>query len=381
MTLKAIQLRSFRNHTDSSLEPAPNVNILIGRNGEGKTNLLEGISFLCLTKGLYNSSDASAVQIGKESFLVQGQIATGHKVVYDVCVEFNKTIPKKQTTVNKTKLERITDIVGKFPVVTLSPEHGAITMGSPAERRKFVDGVISQVSRSYFELLLEYRRILRQRNKLLLERKFGIEADPLEPWNKTLVQAGARIIEKRYMFVREFKPYVRDAYARFVRGREVPELHYHPSIGIQDDDTAGSIEEKLGRSLEMKWHEEQRLATSLVGPHRDDVMLTLSGLDARLYASQGQHKTFLVALKIAEHRYLSERADDSPILLLDDVFSELDDQRAKGVLEFIQNVGQTFITTVDDRVFGPGYEARTDSRRFSVKEGKVFPSNEKALVN
>ncbi|HWP81819.1 MAG TPA: DNA replication/repair protein RecF [Bacteroidota bacterium] len=381
MVLKAIHLRNFRNHSDSFFEAGGSVNVFVGLNGEGKTNILEAISFLCLTKGLYNSTDSSAVQIGKEGFTLDGQLLSGKDVAFDIRVEFNKTIPRKQTTVNKTKLDRLTDIVGRFPLVALSPEHGAITMGPPAERRKFVDGVISQANRSYLETLLEYRRILRHRNKLLLDRKFGSGGDPLEPWDNSLIQTGARIVERRSAFLCEFEPYIRSAYAQFAGDQELPALHYHPSVDIEKGDTAASIEEKLRQALEEKAQEERRVASTLVGPHRDEIVLTLSGLEVRAYASQGQHKTFLVAMKIAEHRFLMERANESPILLLDDVFSELDEERSKRVLELIQEIGQTFITTVDDRVFGPGYEASMGYRRFVVKEGRVFASNAKALVN
>ncbi len=383
MILRSIRLQSFRNHTQTTLEPCEKVNVLIGRNGEGKTSLLEAISFVCVTRGLYGTADAVAVKKGEDSFCVEGELNSDVNVPLYVRVEYNIQTGQKGIYLNKLKPDRLSDIIGLFPLVTLSPDHAAITKGGPAERRKFIDLALSQTSRSYLETILEYRRILRHRNKLLLDTRHGksITKDTLDPWNTSLVQTGAAVITKRQGFIREFSEPLHDAYGRFVETREKPKITYRPSVEIEENEGSQSIAEKLALALQKTEREERRLGSTLVGPHRDELMFTLNNMDIRTFASQGQHKTFLVALKIAEYYYLVERTKETPMLLLDDVFSELDEERVQQVLDLIEQLGQTFVTTVDDRMFRPGYDLRPEYRRFRIKNGTVDDFHAQTVIN
>src|SRR5512132_3733918 len=179
MLIAEVRLRNFRNHADSQLDFGQGINVLSGRNGQGKTNILEAISYLSLTKSFYASSDATAVRFGTDAFAVEGEIIAGSGLRYTVQVTYGIKEGEKVFTVNNTRPESLASVIGTFPVVILSPENNAITFGGPAARRRFVDLTLSQVSRVYLEDLLEYRKILRQRNRLLSDaRTTGISVAP-----------------------------------------------------------------------------------------------------------------------------------------------------------------------------------------------------------
>lgn len=383
MILETIHLRNFRNHADTVLEPCEQVNVLLGDNGEGKTGILEAISFVCVTRGLYTTADAVAVKNGEQSFLVEAHLRSDRRVRFHVCVQYDRQSGHKEILLNGSKPERLADVIGRFPLVALSPEHAAITKGSPAERRRFVDMVLSQTDHRYLETLVEYRRILRHRNKLLFERRLGrpVDDDALEPWTSALVDAGAELITRRAAFVKEFSRTLVDAYAKVVGAREQPAVSYRGTVPGEEYESVAAMRDCMRQELIKRSREEGRLGMTLVGPHRDEFIFTLNGLDVRGFASQGQHKTFLVALKIAERQYLLEQMHEAPLLLLDDVFSELDEQRVQRVLGLIEQMGQVFVTTVNDKMFHSGYELQPHYRRFEVQRGTVSLLHASAVVN
>ncbi len=369
MRLRSVQLITFRNHRETTLDCSPYANVFLGENGAGKTNILEGISFLCLTKSFYAASDTTVLQQGAEAFEVVGAIESDGGMRYDVRVRYTAEERKKEIRINHQVPERISAVVGQFPVVVLSPENSSITFGGPGDRRRFLDLAIAQASRSYLEDLLEYRRILRQRNRILADQRDRPHAidELLEPWNATLAARGARITQRRAAFVRELEPAVRDAFRRIAGERELPQLLFEPSFPLQEDADETAVERSFLEQLTKRSREERRMGTTLTGPHRDEIGMRINGLDLRGFASQGQHKTFLVALKLAEFEYLKERCRETPMLLLDDVLSELDEHRAVRLLKEAAQAGQTFITSTDRRPF-------VDSgsyRRFMVNAGKA----------
>ncbi len=198
--------------------------MLLGRNGQGKTNILEAISYLSLTKSFYASSDATAVRFGTDAFTVEGEIVTGSGLRYTVQVAYGVGGGEKVFTVNNTRPESLASVIGTFPVVILSPENNAITFGGPSARRRFMDLTLSQVSRVYLDDVLEYRRILRQRNRLLSDARSsgGNIASMLEPWTIGLVQYGSRIVKRRQEFVKEFEGYIERSYKTLVESGEEP---------------------------------------------------------------------------------------------------------------------------------------------------------------
>ncbi len=372
MRLKDLRLRHFRNHTSTRVECAEDRNLFLGNNGEGKTNILEAISYLCLTKSFYASTDATAVQLGQTGFAVTGELVSDIDVPYEVDVTYVGDTREKKITINGAEAESKSSVIGMFPLVVLSPEHGTLTMGAPVDRRRFVDIVVSQSSRSYLEHLIEYRRVLRQRNKILLESRLSqrFTPDVIEPWSEEIVKYGAQISRRRAEFVQEFAPLLEDAFRKIASPDERPTIAYDSSIPQAATASREETERAFRDELQRQESEERRLGTTLVGPHKDEFVFEISGLGLRSFASQGQHKTFLVALKVAEFFYLWERCKDTPLLLLDDVFSELDDLRSARLLSLTEELGQTFITATDGRRFSPAVKQQ-GMAAFHVHDGQV----------
>jgi DNA replication and repair protein RecF len=373
MVLSTLYLKNFRNHSLTSIDCGRGINFLLGNNGQGKTNVVEAISYLCLTKSFYAGSDTLVLKFGEGMFEVEGTLVSDDGKPHDVRVAYLAEGNEKYYMINRRRIEPLSSVIGKFPIVIFSPEHGAITTGGPAARRKFLDMVISQSSPQYFRALLDYRTVLRQRNRVLLDMKLNRAAGPdqLEAWDEQLVRHGCALWAKRHSFVGEFEPIVRSVYARFVDNGEEPSLSYRPLDGGAFTDTPGELEEAFRKQLREKAALERRFGTTLAGPHRDEVAFTVNGLDMRSFASQGQHKTFVIALKMAEFLYLKSRCNETPLLLLDDVFAELDDERTARVIAYIEQAGQAFLTSTHRHLIESWNLGRAECRTFLIEEGAV----------
>lgn len=373
MLIENIRLKNFRNHTDSYLECGEKANIILGDNGEGKTNLLEVISYISLTKSFYASNDSVIVRIGESIFQIEANMVSDNGIKTKIHIGYDLTTGEKVYSINNRRIEKFSSIIGKFPIVFLSPENSNITFGGPAERRKFLDMVLSQSNQTYFEDLSEYRKVVRHRNKILSDAKF-LKNDPialLEPWNEQLIRFGTRIMVRRRNFISEFQEYIFSAYKKLVDLREVPSMDYEPSFKTGNSEKDEMVFENFKTEIDRKHKEELRLGSTLVGPHRDEISFKINGLELRKFASQGQHKTFFVALKIGEFFYLKERCRENPILLLDDVFSELDDNRAQQMLLLIENLNQTFITSTNFDIFDKVLSFGEKNKKVIVRNGKI----------
>jgi DNA replication and repair protein RecF len=371
MVVRELRLKNFRNHVLTRLELGEGVNALVGGNGQGKTNVLEALSYLSLTKSFFAAHDAIVLQIGKESFEVDGTIQDSAGSHHEVLVTYSRTNREKVVRVDRHKPETLASVVGKFPVVILSPDHGSISAGGASERRKFMDILLSQTSRSYLEDLLEYRRALRQRNRLLMRARMeGVRPGGLlEPWSIGLATHGGRIMQRRREFAEEFRPCMKRAYAELAEEKEQPEAAYVPTVTAPRDASARDLANLLAERMEASREEEERRGLSLTGPHRDELRLSINGKRVQEYASQGQHKTLLIALKVAEFWYMKERTTETPALLLDDVFSELDPERSRKILNLVPEMGQTVVTTTDERCFNNGVQWNGRNKRYFVEEG------------
>jgi DNA replication and repair protein RecF len=370
MKISNAHLRSFRNHNETAFEFGARVNVLLGENGQGKTNALEALSFLCLTKSFYASADATVMQQNNSFFEIKSVLQSDEGKEFHVRVAYDDAKKNKKFTINGAEVEKFSTVIGMFPVVILSPENSSITFGSPADRRRFVDLVISQSSKSYVENSMEYRRIVRQRNTILTEAKGKDCSSEMAPWNEMLITYGSKIILKRHHFLNEFAPYIARTYLDIVDERETPKIDYAPSVNIENDSTLEEITVAMEHKLVKKKNDELRFQTTLVGPHRDEIIFSINGMSLKHFASQGQHKTFLVALKVAEFFFLKERCSETPIFLLDDVFSELDEYRSKKLLSLAESLGQIFITTTSEKIFG-GAEWNNERRKFFIKNGNI----------
>jgi DNA replication and repair protein RecF len=381
--IRDIHVRKFRNHTQTDAVFAEGVNALLGQNGEGKTNLLEAISYLCLTKSFFGSTDGTVLQIGEEGFELSGELEGDSGVRHHVAVTYEHTKAEKEFFINGTRVEKFSDVVGQFPVVVLSPESGAITTGGPVDRRRFLDFVISQASKMYLEELLEYRRVLRQRNRVLFDSKASRTdaTELLEPWNEELVDRGARIMHRRHLFLEELQPLVAESYGSIAGRVEEPTMKYEPSVAAEGLVSEEAIRLLFVKDLKRKASEEKRFGITLVGPHRDELRFEINHRGLRSHASQGQHKTFLIALKVAEFLYLQNKRKERPILLLDDIFTELDKHRAQKLLALTESIGQAFISTTSDNVFPAEFNWTNTHKRFVVHSGTVEHDGARALTH
>ena len=372
MRLERVSVRGFRNHEGTTLNCGSGINVVVGDNGQGKTNILEAISYLCLTKSFYANSDSVVVGFGKGRFEVEGHFISDGSVDSVARVVFECESKEKVYTLNKRRVESLHSVIGRFPVVILSPEHAPITFGAPAERRKFVDLVISQSNGAYVEDILDYRRVLKQRNRVLLNMKIGRgQSSDLEPWDEELTAFGAKIVVRRRQFVGEFQEYMRSAYHHLTEDNENPCIGYLPSVNIEGLVAEKEVRDRLVAELHSRRTEEIQFGTTLAGPHRDEFPFSINGIDLRKYASQGQHKTFLIALKVGEFFYLKERRREGPIVLLDDVFSELDEHRTKRVLKFVGDLSQAFVTSTSQNMFDEVTELDGRTKKFFVSNGAV----------
>ena len=371
MMLSRIRLRNFRNHDATAIDLAGGINAFLGDNGQGKTNILEAVSYLSLTKSFYAAGDAEVIGAGKEAFDVEGVLVSDAGIEQRAAVACCRTPPEKRFLLNGAPPETLASVIGRFPLVVLSPENGAITFGGPMERRRFLDMTLSQVSQAYLGDILEYRKALRQRNRLLADARSGGACPPgvLEPWTESVIASGSSVAARRAEFVQEFRAYVERSYMSVIPEGERPAVTYVCSFAPPEGSTVRAYAEGLAAELSMRSAEERRRGLTLAGPHRDDLRLTINGMDVGRFASQGQHRTLLVALKLAEFAYMSERRQETPMLLLDDVFSELDRSRIAHILALAADIGQVMITTTEPRVFDGLIAWGDRHRRFTVDHG------------
>lgn len=343
MFLSSICLRNIRKHTNSRIDFTNKLNYIVGSNSVGKTSVLEAIYYLSTTKSSTTTSDSEVVKIGEDNFIIQGDfIGLTNDLVR---VNYSVVENKKTYLLNNKQVNKFSDVIGKFPVVLLSPADHKITEGYPAERRKFIDSVISQASRTYLKLLIEYYRTLKQRTFLLnrIRESNWRNINELNAWNEKLVKSGTEIIKHRIIFISEFENYVNETYRRIINEREIPSISYF----YLDGNCSGNIEDCFEQMINLKVEEEIRRGTNLVGPHRDDFIFEINGLNLKNYGSQGQHKTFQTVLKFAEYFYLKDKMKNEPLFLLDDVFGELDAERAKAISNCLSSVGQAIVTLTD----------------------------------
>lgn len=345
MILKELIISNFRLHENTVLKFSDKLNYIVGGNGQGKTTILEAIYYLCTTRNLNQALDKEVVSFNKDNFQVKGRFK--EKVENKVELHFSKETNRKTTTIDEKNVGRAADLIGKFPVVTLVQSDHAITMGSPAERRKFVDSVISQSNETYLKTLIDYNKILKQRSQLLSDIRERYDQSlimQLDAWTDTLAKTGAELIKHRIEFCNEFEEYLKESYAKVMGEAEQPGIEY---LFFANELDVNQIEEKFAEQLKEERDNEIRRGTNLIGPHRDDFLFTINGMELRKFGSQGQHKTFQIALRFGEFFFIKEKQGNTPLFLMDDVFGELDTYRAQKISDYLNEIGQAFITMTD----------------------------------
>jgi DNA replication and repair protein RecF len=358
MILHTLRLRSFRAHRESEISLAPSINLLHGPNGVGKTNVLEALHYLCLTKSFVASRDRYAVRTEAPYFEIEGTVAGVREEPITVRLAY---VPGegKSIFVNGAELDRLADIVGLLPVVVFSPQDHALTADGPEERRRFVNNILSQARPVYMDDLMKYRRARRQRNEVLRSYKKRSAPPPddlLAPWTEELVSLGSRIVHRRQAFLQTFADDLAEAYRRIEAVAERPTLEYDTIANLDPNASVEDVAAAFRAALARKQDHEYTRGTTLVGPQRDEIIFRLDGLEVRRYGSQGQHRTFAMALKLAQYFYLQARSDTEPLLLLDDAFGKLDATRTGVFLDLLRSdaVGQSLLTATGRAPFEEG---------------------------
>ncbi len=253
---------------------------------------------------------------------------------------------KKVINLNNKSIKKVSNLIGKFPMVTLTPSDHSITKGAPADRRKFVDSVISQSSKTYLKILIDYNKTLRQRSALLYQIRENYNPtlfDQLDTWTVSLINLGSEIIDHRIKFVKTFHDYIKESYKIIMNSAEEPSIEYK----FLKENSDKEIKKNFRKEIMSLQNQEIARAKNLVGPHRDEFLFKTNNLDLRKFGSQGQHKTFQIALRFGEFFFLKDTLGKTPVFLMDDVFGELDAYRAKKISKYMKKIGQAFITLTD----------------------------------
>ncbi len=336
MYLKKLALTNFKNYELNELEFSPKINCFTGNNGVGKTNILDAIHYLSLTKSFFNSIDSISIRHGEDYFITQGTFVRNGEEDQIYCA-FQKQKPKLLKR-NGKEYQKLSDHVGRYPVVMISPADSALITEGSDDRRKFMNKIISQYNAEYLDSVLRYNKAIQQRNRLLKDfRSSGkFDNDVLSIWDAQLVKYGDYIYKERYMLVNELVPVFQEYYSLISSGKEKVKLQYKSHL------SEGNFGEVLQNSLD----KDRFLEYTTVGIHKDDLLLEMDDFSVKSIGSQGQQKSYLVALKFAKFDYIKRKAGFSPILLLDDIFDKFDDERVEQIIKLVgnQRFGQIFIT-------------------------------------
>ncbi len=356
MLIEKLFLTQFKNYKICSLSFSPKINFIVGNNGNGKTNLLEAISMLCFTKSFLLNSDDECVMLGENYFNIRGEFNNLKHNRKSVQYNYDKSGSEKKILINKELLSKYSEHIGTIPVVILSPKDIVLTTGSPSERRRNFDILISQASPVYLDNLRKYSRTLKQKNSLLKE---SLQTDSLEKvvdgWNEKLAEYGSQIIKKRLQFTSEMQILMDKIFPELVDNYQ-PIIKYVNEQMDYENKSDENLQSAFYECLKNNFRDEVSRKLSLAGIQRDDFQFSMikngEEFAIRNFASQGEHKTFLIALKLCEFEYLKgnlmRTTEEVPIMLFDDIFSELDGSRISRFAKLVNRYGQVFITTANN---------------------------------
>ena len=361
MIVKSLELKNYRNYNELSMDFAKGTNLLYGDNAQGKTNILEAIYLGATTKSHRGSKDREIIQFHENESHIRIQYEK-QEIIHQLDMHLKKS-RAKGVAIDRMPIRRSGDLLGQIPVIFFSPEDLKIVKNGPSERRKFLDIDLSQMEPLYLYQLTNYNKILMQRNNLLKQIRFQKDLmDTLEPWDIQLVKYGSEIIRYREKFIKHLNKTIQQIHKKLTGGKEHMLLTYDRNVAYDEFLT------EIGRKRE----KDLKYSTTNAGPHRDDLGFMVNDIDIRKYGSQGQQRTAALSLKLAQIQLVKEVMKESPILLLDDVLSELDSSRKIYLLESIKNT-QTIITCT-------GLDEFIDQhlpieRMFQIKAGKIVKEN------
>lgn len=363
MKLTRLSIRAFRNLEAVEFKPCARFNIIHGANGQGKTNLLEAIYLLGTLKTFRQARNSDLVAWDAPHSIVRGWVERDN-ASREVALLLERG--GKKARIDQKFVTRITDFFGSLNVVVFAPEELAMVKGAPDSRRRYLDRAVFSGDSSYVAMFHEYQRALRNRNALLKSGdRLGLEA-----WNEQLALAGARLVSHRLAYLSRIEELLRAYYQAIAGNDETVSLAYRPHR-ISLERLVLDARKEILSGLECAFDEERRLCTTVVGPHRDDLEFYLNGHLLKRHGSQGQQRSFILALKMAEIEFLRRTFTHPPILLLDDMTSELDQGRTGNLLEYLRHREmQVFITTTTPDTVG--LQMSDDYTSFRVEKGKVF---------
>jgi len=365
MYLQRIALSNFKNYEEAELAFSSKINCFVGNNGVGKTNILDAIHYLSFTKSYFNLADNQNIRHEAPFFAIHGTYISGEES-QDLVSCIQQRSQKKQLKVNKKDVDRMADHIGRFPVVMVSPYDSDLINDGSDLRRKFLDSVISQFDRAYLDDLVVYNKALAQRNVLLkhFEEMRYFDETQLEMWDHQLNLTGMRIFEKRRSFLADFVPLFQHYFSFISNGREVVDIVYVTQLETISMGTL--LADNLSRDRSARY--------TTVGIHKDDLDFRISDYPTKRFGSQGQQKSFLVAVKLAQFHFTREVKGVKPILLLDDIFDKLDALRVEQIIRLVgeDGFGQVFITdTQRERIAGIFSKINIDHRIFEIDGGEV----------
>ncbi|AFL83790.1 DNA replication and repair protein RecF [Belliella baltica DSM 15883] len=364
MHLKNLQLNQFKNYKQAKLELSSEINCFVGINGSGKTNLLDAIHYLCLTKSALNAQDSQNILHDQEFFTVFGEFNLDFKTLEIRCVvESGK---KKQLIQNGKSIEKMSEHIGLLPVVMIAPDDTLLIKDGSEERRRFFDNMLCQLDKTYLESLVRYQHFLKQRNALL--KQFAdtnrVNKPLLEPFDREIIQLSIQIAKAREQFLEEYKPLLLDHYADISGQQEDISIQYDSDCLVADFE--GNFLQNQPKDLILK--------RTTMGIHKDDFIFEIDNYPIKKFGSQGQQKSFVIALKLAQFEIFFAHKETKPILLLDDIFDKLDDLRIEKLMKLVANhkFGQLFITDArPERSKSILQEIDSNAKFFMVDSGVV----------
>lgn len=358
MKINKLVLKNYRTYKNATIEFSDGLNVFVGKNAQGKTNILEAIFFAVIGRSFRTSKEKEILTWGESSAYVKGEFSRAYRDVEIELVFSDKS--KKTIKVDKIPLHRIGELMGNVNAIFFSPDELKLVKESPDERRRFMNIDISQTNKRYFYLLGRYDKILASRNKLLKTSKdIKVVKETIDIWDRALVDIAKKIASERARFVTEIAPYARLAHSYISGGGEELEVRYS---GYTDD--IENYDTLMLKALQKNLEKDYKLGYTSVGVHRDDLDIFLNGVEVKAFGSQGQQRTVALSLKLAELEIIKNRIGEYPILLLDDVFSELDASRRKKLLKFTAKT-QTILTCTDF------LKESADAKIFEVVKGSI----------
>lgn len=368
--LQSISLLNYRNYKYADVAFDPNVNLLIGENAQGKTNMMEAIHTLAMTKGHRTQKDKELIRWDKKYARIEGTVEKNSGII---TLEITISEFGKKAKLNSLEQRKLSDYIGALNIVMFAPEDLNIVKGNPSIRRRFLDMEIGQIQPVYIHDLSQYQKILQQRNALLkdLQRMRNQEQlIMLDILTESLTDLAAKVVKRRLSFLTKLQNWAETIHHNISHGEEELQLNYLPSVDVSEQATLSKIVEAYENKFAKIKDREIDRGMTLAGPHRDDVLFFVNGKDVQTFGSQGQQRTTALAVKLAEIELIKEEVGEYPILLLDDVLSELDEHRQSHLLNTIQGKVQTFVTTTS--VDSIHHETLQKATRYHVSKGEIM---------